>query len=131
MGLIYGSPDVLRTRRAGDQMQGRQWATTGRPSVPVSLPPLLRGDSECLVRSVVLRQDAAVTCPEERGYCRSNPGTSRTRSESARQRGAWRTKHSESPRKRGGPLQHHGFAVHARAHGEDSRGLTPECAPVS
>ena len=38
MGLIYGSPDVLRTRRAGDQMQGRQWATTGRPSVPVSLP---------------------------------------------------------------------------------------------
>jgi len=38
MGLIYGSPDVLRTRRAGDQMQGRQWATTGRPSVPVSVP---------------------------------------------------------------------------------------------
>ena len=36
--LKYGSPDVLRTKRADDQIQGQLWATTGRVSVPDRLP---------------------------------------------------------------------------------------------
>ena len=60
-------------------------ARCAQPSslLPPPQPPLKRMAPQRL---------PAVTCPEGRGFCRSNPGTSRTHSESARKRGDPRTR---------------------------------------
>ena len=66
-----------------------------RPAVTVTWVPAGPG----------LLPGAAVTCPEARGYCRSNPGTSRTHSESARKRGAAGAPLHAHPRLEGCPIQ--------------------------